>query len=85
MVLNLILCRNLLSLKYYDGDVEDLSLNFVMATEELGQSKVRGRRGKEGGIRRGEGGIGRMDREEGGARREVDREGGIGRGTGREG
>ena len=41
MVLNLILCRNLLSLKYYDGDVEDLSLNFVMATEELGQSKVR--------------------------------------------
>ena len=48
MVLNLILYRNLLSLKYYDGDVEDLSLNFVMATEELGQSKVRG----GGGARR---------------------------------
>ena len=48
VVLNLILYRNLLSLKYYDGDVEDLSLNFVMATEELGQSKVRG----GGGARR---------------------------------
>ena len=53
VVLNLILYRNLLSLKCYDGDVEDLSLNFVMATEELGQSKVRG--GREGGGARREG------------------------------
>ena len=81
MVLNLILYRNLLSLKYYDGDVEDLSLNFVMATEELGQSKVRGgRRGKEGGIGRGEGGIGR-GREGWIGRKEVQ----GGRWTGREG
>ena len=83
MVLNLILCRNLLSLKYYDGDVEDLSLNFVMATEELGQSKVRGGRGKEGGIGREEGGIGRKEVQGGRwTGREVDREGGIGRGKG---
>ena len=33
-------CRNLLSLKYYDGDIEDLALNFTMAADELGQSKV---------------------------------------------
>jgi len=32
--------RNLLSLKYYDGRIEDLELNFTMATEELGQTKV---------------------------------------------
>ena len=32
--------RNLLSLKYYDGDIEDFALNFTVATDELGQSKV---------------------------------------------
>ncbi len=27
-------------MKYYDGDIEELSLNFTMAVDELGQSKV---------------------------------------------
>lgn len=32
--------RHLLSLKHYDGDIEELSLNFTMVNSEYGQSKV---------------------------------------------
>ena len=34
------LVRNVLSLKHYDGDVEDLDLNFTAVVSEFGQSKV---------------------------------------------
>lgn len=32
--------RNLLSLKHYEGNVEDLDLNFTTISSEFGQSKV---------------------------------------------
>ena len=39
---NISLCphRNLLSLKHYEGNVEDLDLNFTTISSEFGQSKV---------------------------------------------
>ena len=41
-VINLFLCqcRHLLSLKHYEGDVEELDLNFTTISSEFGQSKV---------------------------------------------
>jgi hypothetical protein len=32
--------RHLLSLKHYDGDIEDLDLNFTVTINDFGQSKV---------------------------------------------
>ena len=36
-------CRNLLSLKYHHGNIEDLSLNFTITVDHMGQTRVRGR------------------------------------------
>ena len=33
-------CRHLLSLKHYEGDIEELDLNFTLTVEDFGQSKV---------------------------------------------
>ena len=35
------LCRNLLSLKNFDGDIQDLGLDFTVLNAELGQNDVR--------------------------------------------
>ena len=35
-----LLSRHLLSLKHYDGDIEELTLNFTVVNNEYGQSKV---------------------------------------------
>ena len=34
------LTRHLLSLKHYDGNIEDLDLNFTVTISDFGQSKV---------------------------------------------
>lgn len=34
------LSRHLLSLKHYEGDIEELTLNFTVVSSEYGQSKV---------------------------------------------
>ena len=33
-------CRHLLSLKHYEGDIEELDLNFTLTVDDFGQSKV---------------------------------------------
>ena len=33
-------CRNLLSLKYHEGNIEDLALNFTVTVDHMGQTKV---------------------------------------------
>lgn len=35
--------KNLLFLKSYDGDVEELGLNFTVVNNDLGEAQVRGR------------------------------------------
>ena len=35
-----VLNRHLLSLKHYEGDIEDLDLNFTLTIDDFGQSKV---------------------------------------------
>lgn len=39
--LDVVMYKNLLFLKNYEGDVSDLGLDFTVVTDELGETKVR--------------------------------------------